>query len=184
MSLQKSTKKPSRFPKQPLPGTRLTQAERTKIEAEKRRAKKAELLKAGKKPRKYSTRADGKRSSTWWRNKASALCREYLKATVSECQVCGEVAWRGALMPCGGPLEWCHLVGRGERLVMHDPLNYIRMCKHHHYFFTNHPYMWTNTVERLWPGRWERINAIILEGWKPDYEYWVDLYTRQIAELR
>jgi hypothetical protein len=111
--------------------------------------------------------------------KADDLTRAYCKRE----GVCAAEGYTfgTSIKGCGGWFEWAHLKSRKHRTIKHDPLNYVCLCKHHHSFFTCHPDLWTDFIEAKYPGRWDRLNALLIEGGKPDYQYWIDFYIRQGA---
>lgn len=82
---------------------------------------------------------------------------------------------------CAGRLEWCHLKSRSHRHIRHDPLNFMPLCWKHHKFYTNHPDLWVDFVEGLFPGRWEQLNAILIKtkGQKVNYEKCIEFFKSQ-----
>lgn len=55
------------------------------------------------------------------------------------------------LTPCLGPLECCHIIGRGNLKLRYDPKNALSCCRQHHSFYTNHPALWYAIIETHFP---------------------------------
>ena len=108
-------------------------------------------------------------------NKLDALAREFCKRV----QKCEAHHFDGE---CAGNLEWCHLKTRSHKGIRHNPLNFICMCSRHHRLFTSHPDWFYNFIEENYPGRWQRLNDLLIEAkeknLKPDYDYWLEFYRR------
>lgn len=79
------------------------------------------------------------------------------------CAACGEGSFE-----CNPVIQWCHIVRRGCRLIRHDPLNAIPMCKSHHVWFTHRPELWHTFIERKYPGRLQFLVDLdrSRRGWK------------------
>jgi heterodisulfide reductase subunit B len=105
--------------------------------------------------------------------KADKLARAYCHST-GQCEAKGLTPYK-----CSDRLEWCHIKSRNHKTIRHDPLNFICMCNTCHRYFTENPDMWYHAIEILRPGAWDRLNALVQEGLKPDYSYWIDYYQRQ-----
>ena len=71
----------------------------------------------------------------------------------------GECFARGGFA-CSGPLQWCHIVRRGCRLIRHSPLNAVCMCAAHHVYYTHRPEEWRHFIEGKFPGRWDALFAL------------------------
>lgn len=52
------------------------------------------------------------------------------------------------LNPCSGPLECCHIVPRGNLRLRYDLKNALSCCREHHAFYTNHPSLWYEIIEK------------------------------------
>lgn len=106
---------------------------------------------------------------------AGAACR-----ALGRCEACDLFG-----LCCSNRLEWAHLKSRGIKYLRHDPLNCVCLCNIHHRFFTGHPDLFRDFIEDLKPGTWQRLNNLLIEqkekSLKPDYEYWIDYYTRKAA---
>lgn len=114
--------------------------------------------------------------------KADKLCREYFQKTAKECEAKGAIVC-GFPIPHSERLEWAHLKSRRHKTIRHHPLNYMALSWAAHAFFTCHPDLFTVFVEQKYPGRWERLNDLLKEGSKPDYEYWVSFYSQKLSDL-
>ena len=114
---------------------------------------------------------------------AKTLCNKADELAAKACKACNECqakGWSGGgkVIQCSGRLEWAHLKSRSHKTIRHDPLNSMCLCWSHHNFFTCHPDLWTKFCEEVRPGVWDRLNALLQEGLKPDYSYWIDYYKR------
>jgi hypothetical protein len=115
--------------------------------------------------------------------KADKLCREYFKRTCMVCEAADSPIVDGLKVPTGGHLEWAHLKSRRHGVIRHDPLNWMALSWATHAFMTCQPDIFTKFVEQRYPGRWQRLNDLLAEGTKPDYEFWISFYERKLAEL-
>jgi len=105
--------------------------------------------------------------------RADKLAGAYIRAR----GVCEAADYPGC--QCGGLLAWAHLKSRMHKTIRHDPLNAVCLCYRCHRFFTREPDLWTKFIEERYPGRWQRLNDILQEKGRPDYEYWIGYYKRQ-----
>lgn len=123
--------------------------------------------------------------------KADRLAREAC-VSVGKCMACGTPVWFDqhidsedkrkirSILKCSGRFEWCHLVSRGVRSLRHDPENCVCLCNIHHRFFTQQPAAFTDFMESINPGVWERL-AMKQWGGKKEpleniYQRWIDYY--------
>jgi hypothetical protein len=106
------------------------------------------------------------------KSKADSLAAAFCKKE-RRCQAQGQEGIR-----CSDRMEWAHLKSRSHGHIRHDPLNALCLCNTHHRFYTNHPDLWVEFVEREFPGRWEFLNRRLQEthGKKPDYAAWIEFY--------
>lgn len=163
----------------------LNRAKAVKAYEAKRRAEALAHKEAGTKPKRRSSRTiKGKPTKRALRTRCEVLCREYNKLVTPGCVAAG-YTFRGKEIPCQGDHEWCHLKGRSNVSLILHPLNFTRLCKHHHYWFTNHPNSWTEFIEDKFPGRWQRLDDYVIEGHRgADAEEWLEFYKRKIRELK
>lgn len=155
--------------KTPLkPGGPIKAKRRTPEEVQEARRKKA----ADKRARKKA----GMPSANDLIEQADELAGVYCRS-VGRCEAEGHSG-----MKCGGQLQWAHIKSRAHKYIRHDPLNFMCLCVRCHQTFTMNPDLWVRAVEAIRPGTWGRLNALLIEQkerrLKPDYEYWIDFYTR------
>lgn len=73
--------------------------------------------------------------------------------------------------PCGGPLDWCHLIPRGGRgtSVRWSPLNAVAGCRRHHDLMDSSPAARAAWAEaRLGAAVWEHLQLIARTTRQPD----------------
>lgn len=113
--------------------------------------------------------------------KADELARAYFHSH-GECLAAG-YEYNGKMYQCSRRFEWCHIKSSRHRTIRHSPLNAVCMCNTHHRLFTEHPDLWTAFIEEKFPGRWDHLNAVLLEGGKPDYQYYIDFYQKELKKI-
>ncbi len=52
---------------------------------------------------------------------------------------------------CSQNLECCHIHSRRHQYLRHNPLNVLSMCSAHHRWYTDHPTMFADFINRKWP---------------------------------
>lgn len=52
---------------------------------------------------------------------------------------------------CGGVLQCCHLIGRGNLFLRWHEWNAISGCAGHHVYYTYHPEAWREQIMKLYP---------------------------------
>lgn len=109
------------------------------------------------------------------RSQADKLAREFCKRDACCVSCRSGVKWQGS-----NRLEWAHIISRGEWRLRHTPFNCVPLCNVCHRNYTHNPKLWVDFVERVFPGRWEKLEELLqmdkAQNPKPDYEYWVDFY--------
>lgn len=80
--------------------------------------------------------------------KADAAFRTFVRARDPRCAACGRDD-RG--------VQCAHVVTRGARFVRWDALNAVGLCDRCHFAYTKRAAAWLAFVERMWPGRLQRI---------------------------
>ncbi len=149
------------------------------LKPKRRTPEEVKQAKKDKAAKKREDRKNGKVFTKDLENKADQLAGKWCRSH-GRCEAEGEHGLR-----CSDRLEWCHLKSRGYGYIKHDPLNFMCMCNTHHRFFGCQPDLFTDFVDRVRPGTWDRLNALLIEQkqkrLKPDYAYWIDYYKRQEA---
>ena len=62
---------------------------------------------------------------------------------------------------CSDNLECCHIHSRRHQYIRHNPLNALSMCGAHHRWYTDHPTIFADFVERRFPGREETLRELL-----------------------
>ena len=75
------------------------------------------------------------------KRKADNLFSKYLRAKIPYCQAEGKT-----ICKCGGPLQLCHIITRGNLRLRYDENNCLVMCAGCHRFFTSRPFEFTEFV--------------------------------------
>lgn len=83
--------------------------------------------------------------------------------------------------PCGGPLQWAHIISRSYRRVRWDADNCLCLCRDHHMFYTHRPIEWEDfLLSLIGETRYRVLRARAIEtGPKPDQR---EIYRALIAE--
>lgn len=111
--------------------------------------------------------------------RADYLARKYCKRD-------GKCMMAGWMFPCGGMLNWAHIISRGNKLIRHDPDNAVCLCYDHHRYFHNRPREWESWVERTFPGRLDELRGMIkghqVRGLDMigHYETWIAYYEAKL----
>lgn len=82
--------------------------------------------------RKYKKRTERQKNT----DLADDLCRALVRGR-GYCEAAGLDKVR-----CNGMLQWCHIVGRGNKRLRWETWNALCMCQGHHVYYTHHPEEW------------------------------------------
>ena len=104
-----------------------------------------------------------KRSLGTVRNSAIKRCRKWFH-NEGKCLAAG---WTGfdeipSMQRCEGGFEWSHIKRRKDKCVIVSPDNAVLLCEKHHDFLDSTDLM-RKFIEDLFPGRYDDIEARILE---------------------
>lgn len=77
---------------------------------------------------------------------------------------------------CSDRLEWAHIKSRSRKNIRWEPWNCVCLCNQCHRFFTQHPDLWTKFIDDYDPFRWDYLNKRLMDGDKPNPEYWIQFY--------
>jgi hypothetical protein len=84
---------------------------------------------------------------------------------------------------CSGNLEWAHIKSRRYLSLRWEPLNAFTLCSSAHFWFTNHPDLFTKWIEREYPGRLEEVNKMFNKNTAYSEYHLIELYERLKKEL-
>lgn len=130
--------------------------------------------------RKTGLKPKRKTKQSTLKNQADKYARDFVMKRDLDC-VAANFELLGRVIHCTDRCEWAHLKSRSHATIRHDPRNAVKLCWAHHKFFTNHPDLWTQFIEKLYPGRWQELNVVLQRRVKPDYQFWIDYYKEVAA---
>jgi hypothetical protein len=113
--------------------------------------------------RKTPLRKKSGKDNQKWKNKCDILAQKI-------CVSGGTCSAQGYGFDCSTQLQWAHLKSRRFAVIRHDPKNSTCLCAAHHRFFTDHPDLWRDFIEEMFPGRWAYLNERLRENVKVDYQ--------------
>ena len=93
-----------------------------------------------------------KPSKTTLKNKADTLFAQLIREK-GYCQLKGLDN-----ITCGGSLQCCHIIGRGNKRLCYDFLNALSCCKGHHVWYTHHPWEWHELTKKHFGKNYEYVN--------------------------
>jgi hypothetical protein len=116
-------------------------------------------------------------SKTSLRNKCDLLASRYYRALTPYCELAGKDD-----VACGGPLQWCHIIGRANLRLRYEPYNNLICCAGHHRFYGLHPVEWVRILEKEYPERLTLAEQHRHEVIKVDYFDWIQRFS-EIPEV-
>lgn len=108
-------------------------------------------------------KAKKKRSVKTIHDSCERLAVAHCNQTHEGCQAAGYVTKNCPSMRCSDRMERAHLISRGEKYIQFRPDNTTLLCNIHHRHFSKHPHAWTDFINAKYPGRWDDLDAILLE---------------------
>lgn len=85
---------------------------------------------------------------------------------------------------CSPQLQCMHGKSRRYMCTRFEVKNTWSGCAAHHRFYHNNPDLFIRTIDKLWPGRWDEVQAIWLKGEKIDREKIAAWLRAELAKLR
>jgi hypothetical protein len=113
-----------------------------------------------------------KPNRTQLKKKCDKLASQYYRALTPYCELAGRDK-----IACGGPLSWCHIIGRANLRLRYEPFNNLICCGGHHCWYGTHPLDWFRILEREYPERLTLAEQHRHEVSKLDYQAWIDRFT-------
>lgn len=115
-----------------------------------------------------------KRKKASIQKRCDTLASAYYRRLTPYCQAAGKVN-----MKCGGPIQWCHILGRGNLRIRYEPYNHLILCAGAHVWFTHHPQEWFEFVQEHYPDKWALAQAHKDEVLKPfPYVDWIEIFSQ------
>lgn len=112
------------------------------------------------------------KSEKWFRNQCDIIAREICLLTAeNKCAARNLDHPKSPQCSLDAPMQWCHLKSRRFVRLRHDPENSVCMCAAHHRFTTDHPDVFRDLIEGLYPGRWQSLNEKLCEDVKVRYRW-------------
>lgn len=74
-------------------------------------------------------------------------------------------AWK-YYIPCSSEMNNAHLLSRRFRCIRWNELNTVCLCVAHHNHFGDHPSRFYKFIEDIYPGRWDVLDKLFMEGKK------------------
>lgn len=71
-------------------------------------------------------------------------------------------------LECSKKMDWAHLKSRRYPSLRWNEKNAMLLCASHHFASHNHPDLFTQAVEELYPGRWDYLNNVLKTVTKVD----------------
>lgn len=97
-------------------------------------------------------------------NRADRLLSEKVRAR-GRCEMV-----LGSEIPCDGPWQACHVIGRRYRSVRWLEENLRCGCRNHHVYWTHRPEGFVLAIQAEAPGLYERLWALAQQRWDKDIE--------------
>lgn len=88
------------------------------------------------------------------RDALDAIFSDCIRLAANCCEAHGEPMLYGNTA-CSQHLECAHIHSRRHQYLRHNPLNALSLCGAHHRWYTDHPTVFTDFIDRQYPGRLE-----------------------------